>query len=157
MATVEPRNNSYRSNYENIPSRIKLDPELLNEQEKINFNNKIKKTRDKFANSRFEIISWGKDLKNQTPYNPAEGIRTTYGVIYIKFRYTLPGAAVIGISNRQYCYMGYTPKPVSGEYTCRLFCYNNSSKLYVSLRPRKGELLKNIITIPCDITVTKKR
>lgn len=151
--TVEPLQSGFRKGQKYIPCRIKLNPILLNDSDRNKYERTIRQNREVFANSQFEIVSWGDNRKAMKPYIPGETISSSSKNIYLKVRYYIPKPAAISISNYQNAYTDYTPLPTTGEQIFRIYNYSSRgiSKLYVNVRVKGGELLKNIVTLPCKI------
>lgn len=151
-ATIVPQDRSFRMGSAEIPCRVRMNPGLLNGSERSAFYAKIQQQRTIFENARFEIVSWGLTRKTENPYTPGQAVRIParrYG--YVKVRYSLPEPAAFGISSdRRPASVGFNLRPLTGEHVFMVRGYR-SSELSVSIRPKNGELLKNIIRIPCNI------
>ena len=113
--------------------------------------------RKDFAASKFEIVSWGTGRTFDTPYSPEQGIQVPpKTLVNIKIRYTIPEpAAIIGIAADRRAAGRIFKCNSSGERVCRIYVRNDSSSLNISIHPQKGGLLKNIISIPCNIRIRK--
>ena len=151
-AVVLPNNREYRKASFSIPCGIAVKPALLNAEEMVRFTEKADRLKADFSKARIEIIGWGSDRKCENKYTPGQAISSTTRNVYLKLRYRMPGAASIGINSHQNPYVDFTVMPDAGTFVTTVFVRRPISQLYVSLRPVHGELLRNIITIPCNIT-----
>ena len=151
-AEIEPHNRFYRNTTSGTPARIKLDVKLLSKAERAAFDRKNAQLRDLFSRqSTFEIVSWGTSSRDLKPYTPGDALTLPKrGTVYVKIRYSMPAQAAIAIGS-----FGGRLKPARGEYTTRIYVGKNLKRLAVSVRPKNGEVLKNIMTIPCEISIEK--
>ena len=158
-ATVEPLSKGYGNGFAHIPCSVAIKPDLLENGERVRFAEKVNELRDKFAGSKFEIISWGTTWKCENLYVAGQDIKVSRNkkvYLYLKLQYKLPGKAAIAVTSCKYglSMAGYKALPASRTYIAKVPVRGRGvSKLYVSLRPNRGEVLKNLITIPCNIVV----
>ena len=156
-ATVEPLSKGhFGSASAKIVCCVAIKPDLLENGGNGRFAEKVNELRDKFAGSKFEIISWGTTRKCENLYVAGQDIKVSRNkYVYLKLQYKLPGKAAIGVTYSKFgSYLGYQVLPASGTYIAVVPARSRDvSQLYVSLRPNRGEVLKNLITIPCNIVV----
>ena len=152
-ALIKTSTKGYRGAYAQIPCRVKVDPKLLNENEKLAYEAQNAKLRDDFSKAKFEIIRWGLNAKTENQYCPGQEIKVPKRkTVCLLLRYTMPGPAAIMTNNYKYIRnQSYNIRPATGTVLCYASGYSKTSELYISIRPKKGELLKEIITIPCRI------
>ena len=152
-ALIKTSTKGYRGAYAQIPCRVKVDPKLLNENEKLAYEAQNAKLRDDFSKAKFEIIRWGLNAKTENQYCPGQEIKVPKRkTVCLLLRYTMPGPAAIMANNYKYIRnQSYDIRPATGTVLCYASGYSKTSELYISIRPKKGELLKEIITIPCRI------